>query len=57
MTSSVQATPEGGIDFATGGSLDGNSAVFAGFLREDHTGVVQTREMGTWEYHAFPILP
>ncbi len=57
MTSSVQATPEGGIDFATGGSLDGNSAVFVGFLREDHTGVVQTREMGTWEYHAFPILP
>jgi hypothetical protein len=57
LTSSVHATPEGGIDFTTGGSLDGNSAVFVGFLREDHKGVVQTRELGTWEYHAIPILP
>lgn len=55
--STVHATADGGIDFTTGGSLDGNAAVFTNFLREDHLGVVQTRELGSWQYHAFPILP
>lgn len=55
--SSVNATADGGIDFTTGGSLDGNAAIFDAFRRQDHLGVVRTRELGNWQYHAFPILP
>jgi hypothetical protein len=57
LISSVNATADGGIDFTTGGSLDGNAAIFADFKRMNDRGVVQTRELGSWQYHAFPILP
>ena len=57
LISSIQATPQGGINFITGGSLDGNAAIFENFTSDDHQGVVETREAGEWQYHAFPILP
>ena len=57
LVPSIHATADGGIDFTTGGSLDGNAAIFADFTIEDHEGVVSTRTLGTWQYHAFPILP
>lgn len=57
LIATVRATSDGGIDFTTGGSLDGNAAIFTDFMREDHRGVVQTRELGSWQYHALPILP
>jgi hypothetical protein len=57
LVSSIHATPDGGLDFTTGGSLDGNAAIFSAFMREDHVGVVTTRELGSWQYHAYPILP
>jgi hypothetical protein len=57
LISSIHATADGGLDFTTGGSLDGNSAIFENFTSDDHLGVVSTRALGTWQYHAFPILP
>lgn len=57
LISSVHVTAAGGIDFTTGGSLDGNAAIFEAFMRRDHQGIVHTRELGDWQYHAFPILP
>ena len=57
LISSIHATTDGGLDFTTGGSLDGNAAIFSDFTPVDHLGVVQTRELGSWQYHAFPILP
>lgn len=57
LVESVQATPQGGINFITGGSLDGNAAIFKNFTPDDHVGVVETREDGNWHYHALPILP
>jgi len=57
LISSISATSDGGIAFTTGGSLDGNSAIFDDFLLHDHTGVVTTRDEDPWQYHAFPILP
>ncbi len=57
LVSSIHATTDGGIDFTTGGSLDDNAAIFSDFLPRDHLGVVDTRALGSWQYHAFPILP
>lgn len=57
LVSSVHATPEGGLDFITGGSLDGNAAIFTSFMRDNHVGVVSTRDDGDWHYHAIPVLP
>ncbi len=57
VVSSVVATADGGISFATGGSLDGNSAIFENFTPNNHTGVLSTRDSGTWQYHALAILP
>ncbi len=56
LVSSVQASG-GAISFVTGGSLDGNSAIFEGFTLDDHFGQVSTRTNGAWHYHALPILP
>ncbi len=57
LVGSVHVTPTGGIDFVTGGSLDGNSAMFKNFTVDDHKGVVDTRELGSYQYHAIPISP
>lgn len=57
LVSSVEAHDDGSVAFITGGSLDGNAAIFEAFKPEDHTGEVTTRDTGTWQYHAFPILP
>ena len=55
LVSSVHVTASGGVDFTTGGSLDGNSAIFYGFTLADHKGVVDTRTQGKYRYHAMPI--
>ncbi len=57
VVSSVTATVDGGISFTTGGSLDPNAAIFENFTLDDHVGEVSTRELGTWRYHALPVLP
>lgn len=57
LIASVNSRADGGVAFTTGGSLDGNAAIFDAFMRHDHLGVVHTRELGSWQYHAFPILP
>jgi hypothetical protein len=55
LVSSVHVTATGGVDFTTGGSLDGNSAIFYDFTLDDHKGVVDTRTQGEYQYHAIPI--
>ncbi len=55
LVDSVHVTADGGIDFTTGGSLDGNSAIFKNFTLNDHKGVVDTRELGSYQYHAIPL--
>lgn len=55
LVSSVHVTPNGGVDFVTGGSLDGNSAIFKNFALDDHKGIVDTRTEGSYQYHAIPI--
>lgn len=45
------------VAFITGGSLDPSAAIFQHFVVADHVGVVETREAGTWNYHALPIVP
>ena len=57
LVSSVHVTADGGVDFTTGGSLDGNSAIFYGFMLNDHQGVVDTRTQGKYQYHAMPLGP
>ena len=55
LVSSVHVTATGAVDFTTGGSLDGNSAIFYGFTLDDHRGVVDTRTQGKYQYHAIPF--
>jgi hypothetical protein len=55
LVGSVHVTPNGGVDFTTGGSLDGNSAIFKNFTLDDHKGIVDTRTEGSYQYHAIPI--
>jgi hypothetical protein len=55
LVGSVHVNPDGGIDFTTGGSLDGNSAIFKDFTLDDHKGTVDTRTEGSYQYHAIPL--
>jgi hypothetical protein len=55
LVSSVMVGVDGSVAFTTGGSLDGNSAIFQAFQLADHKGVVDTRELGSWQYHAIPL--
>lgn len=52
---SFSVNPGGSVQFVTGGSMDPSCAVFEGFTIGDHVGVVNTRDSGTWEYHAIPV--
>lgn len=52
---SFRVNPDGSVAFMTGGSLDDNSAVFANFKIADHVGVVDTRDAGSWHYHAIVV--
>ncbi|HEY3595224.1 MAG TPA: hypothetical protein VGL13_15165, partial [Polyangiaceae bacterium] len=55
LVSSVTVGMDGSVAFITGGSLDGNSAMFQAFQVADHKGTVDTRELGSWQYHAIPL--
>lgn len=57
LVQSFHVNPDGSVAFVTGGSLDPSAAIFAAFQIRDHAGVVDTREGGSWQYHAMPILP
>ncbi len=52
---SFHVNPDGSVAFITGGSLDSSSAIFTAFQIHDHVGVVDTRELGSWHYHALPV--
>ncbi len=52
---SFRVNDAGSVSFMTGGSLDPAAAVFGSFRVEDHVGVVDTRDAGSWHYHAMPI--
>jgi hypothetical protein len=43
------------VAFDTGGSLDLSSAIFPSLRLADHVGTVDTRDAGTWSYHAIPL--
>ena len=57
LINTVHLNADGSLAFTTGGSMDGSSAIFPSFQFVDHRSVVNTRGDGTWQYHAFPILP
>ena len=57
LVPSFHVNGDGSVQFVTGGSLDPSAAIFQHFVVGDHVGVVETREAGTWNYHALPIAP
>jgi hypothetical protein len=55
LVGSFHVNADGSVAFVTGGSLDPSSAIFPSFQIADHVGIVETREAGTWNYHAIPV--
>ena len=55
LVESVHLNPDGSLGFTTGGTLDGNSAIFQAFQLADHKATVDTHDAGTWQYHAMPL--
>jgi len=55
LVPSFHVNSDRSVAFVTGGSLDPSAAIFPHFALSDHVAVVETREAGTWTYHAVPV--
>jgi hypothetical protein len=55
LVSTFHVNSDGSVAFVTGGSLDPAAAMFSAFAVHDHVGVVDTRDAGSWNYHAIPV--
>ena len=55
LVGTFHVNADGSVAFVTGGSLDPAAAMFSAFAVHDHVGMVDTRDAGSWNYHAIPV--